>query len=254
MKTSIRLIALSLAAASFAYSAPFLAVGDGAELFLTGALGVRSDNNIYMATTKVDDIIFDINPGVDFVFGKGSVNQGHLSMVGNISRYSQNSGNDTELAAINFSSNYDDGKSKVAVTAGYNELNQNTVDIRTGNNLNRRDVTNLGLKGETSVSAKSKVGGEIKYNNTAYKLAANKDLETVEVPVNYYYAVTPKVDLSMGFKYRNTAVTNGIDSKDYFYRVGARGEFSPMVTGEVKLGYGQRDLQVGAGTMFRILS
>ncbi len=128
MKTSIRLIALSLTVASIAKAAPFLAVGDGAELFLTGALGVRSDNNIYMGATKVSDVVFDVNPGVDLVFGNGSATKGHISLVANISRYSQNSGNNTELAAINFSSNYDDGKSKLAVTAGYSELNQNTVD------------------------------------------------------------------------------------------------------------------------------
>jgi polysaccharide biosynthesis protein VpsM len=244
MKTSIRSLALFLTAAAVAYPAPFLAVGDGAELFLTGTLGVRADDNVFLNTTNVDDIIFDINPGVELVFGKGSITQGSFSYTENISRYSQNDGLDAELSSLSFNSNYDDGKSKFSAQAGFNQLNQNTVDVR-GPGLNRRDVTNLGANAEFSASAKSKVGLGAKYNDTAYKSAANKDLTTFEIPVNYYYAVTSKVDLSFGAKYRTTEVQGGVDSKDYFYRVGARGEFSPTITGSVMVGYGQRELDVG---------
>ncbi len=106
-------------------------------------------------------------------------------------------------------------------------------------------MTNLGIKAEVSASAKSKIGAGIKYNDTAYKLASSKDLTTFEVPINYYYAVTAKVDVSAGFRYRNTEVSGGVDSKGLSYRVGARGEFSPLVSGSVTVGYGERDLDVG---------
>lgn len=245
MKNCIRLLALSsVLAASAAYSAPFMAVGDGAELFLTGTLGVRADDNIFLQSSKVDDIIFDIDPGFDLTFGKGSVTQGHFTYVENISRYSKNSDLNTELSAVNFSSNYDDGKNKFTAAAGYNQLNQNTVDIR-GAGLIRRDVTNASANLEVSASAKSKVGVGAAYNDVNYKRSGFSDLTTVEVPVNYYYAATAKVDLSLGFKYRSSDVQGGTNSKDYLYRVGARGEFSPKVSGSILVGYGQRDLDSG---------
>lgn len=244
MKTSIRSIALFLAAATVAYPAPFLAVGDGAELFLTGTLGVRADDNIFLNTSNVDDVIFDINPGVELVFGKGSITQGSFSYTENIARYSQNDGLDTELSSLNFNSHYDDGKTKFSAQAGFNQLNQNTVDV-SGPGLTRRDVTNLGANAELSASAKSKVGIGAKYNDTDYKSAGNKDLTTFEIPANYYYAVTAKVDLSFGAKYRSTEVQSGVDSTDLFYRVGARGEFSPTISGSVMVGYGERDFDVG---------
>jgi polysaccharide biosynthesis protein VpsM len=245
MKTSIRSIALFLAAASVAFPAPFLAVGDGAEFFLTGTLGVRADDNVFLNTTNVDDVIFDINPGVQLTFGKGSITQGSFSYTENIARYSDNGALDTELSSLNFNSSYDDGKTKFSAQAGFNQLNQNTVDARGGAALARRDVTNISANAELSASAKSKVGVGAKYNDTNYKRAGFKDMNSFEIPVNYYYAVTSKVDLSFGAKYRTTEIQNGIDSKDYFYRVGARGEFSPMVTGSVMVGYGQRELDVG---------
>ena len=89
MKKSISILALSLAAATVAIPAPFLAVGDGAELFLTGTLGVRSDNNLFLSNTnEVDDVIIviDINPGFELTFGKGSLTQGSVSFTESFAR------------------------------------------------------------------------------------------------------------------------------------------------------------------------
>ncbi len=240
MKKSISILALSLAAATVAFPAPFLAVGDGAELFLTGTLGVRSDNNLFLTNTgEVDDVIIDINPGFELTFGKGSLTQGSVSFTESFARYSQNSGLDTELASLKFNTNYDDGKSKFTTNASYDELNQNTVDVR-GNNLARRDVTALGLDAELSASAKSKVGVGVSYENIDYKRAGNRDSTIVAIPVNYYYAVSEKVDLSLGYRYRSTEVAVTPDSKDHTFSVGARGEFSPKTTGSVSVGVGNR--------------
>jgi hypothetical protein len=60
------------------------------------------------------------------------------------------------------------------------------------------------------------------------------------VPIDYYWKVEPKLDLSAGFRYRdNTVGSGGIDSQNYYYNVGARGEFLPDLTGEFDIGYNQ---------------
>lgn len=245
MKNNLRLLMLSLAVATTAYPAPFLAVGDGAELFLTAGLGIRADDNVFLTTNKTDDLIFDLNPGVELVFGNGSVTKGVFSYTENIARYSDNSRLNAELSSVRFASSYDDGKTKFSTQASYNQLNQNTVDLRAVGVLSRRNVADIDLGGETSASAKSKVGARIQYNDTDYKRVGFRDLTTVTIPVNYYYAVTSKVDLSLGARYRTTEVQSGIDSKDIFYRVGARGEFSPTVTGSIQVGFGERDFDGG---------
>jgi len=64
--------------------------------------------------------------------------------------------------------------------------------------------------------------------------------------VNYYYKVEPKLDLSAGFRYRDNILgRGGIDSRDLFYNVGARGEFTPNLTGEFNIGYQQARLDNG---------
>lgn len=234
--------------AASAYTAPFLAVGDGAELFLTAGLGVRADDNVFLASNKVDDVIFDINPGFELVFGQGSQTQGSFAYTESISRYSQNDRLNAELSSLRFNTNFDDGKSKFSTRFSFNQLNQNTVDVKAVAALSRRDVLDADVGGETSVSAKSKVGARVSYNDTDYKRAGFQDISTLTVPVNYYYAVTAKVDLSLGVRYRSTEVQTGSDSTDLFYRVGARGEFSPTVTGSIQVGFGERDFDLGGSS------
>jgi len=242
MNKQIRTIAATLAVATAAHAAPFLALGDGAELFLTGTVGIRADDNIFLTGNEVSDTILDINPGFEFVFGQGSLTKGSFRFVENIARYSDNGNLDTELTSVSFNTNYDDEKSQFGVSASYNQLNQNTPGV-TG--LTRRNVTALGVDAEISATEKSSVGIAVKYNDTDYRRVGYNDKRTVTVPLDYYWAVSAKVDLSVGYRYRDTEVQNALNSTDHFFRVGFRGEFSPNVTGSVKIGAGQRELSGG---------
>jgi hypothetical protein len=259
MKKSIRLALISAAMGAPAFAAPFMAIGDGAELFVTGTLGLRSDDNIFLASglplnparaasatnpvqEEVDDVIFDINPGVDITFGKNSQLQGNLSLVVAFANYSDNSNLNTTLFAGNFASKYDDGKLKLGFNLGYNELNQNSVDIL---GLTRRDVFNAGSNAEVEISQITSVGGAIEFRTENYKRAAYSDTDTLSIPLNFYYQLSEKVDLSLGYRYRDTQVSIGRDSTDQFFSVGARGEFSPKFTGTFAIGLNNRDIDRG---------
>lgn len=242
MNKRLSILAAALSLSTAAYSAPFLAVGDGAELFLTGTVGVRADDNIFLTAAKIDDVILDINPGVDLVFGKNSATKGHFSYVESFSNYSDNDRLNTALSAVNFSSNYDDGKSKLDAKAGYNQVNQNTFDVQ---GLSRRDIGTAAVTAEISVTEKSSIAFGGSYSDTDYKRASLSDLAEFTVPVTYYYELNPKLDLSLGFRYRDSDVQLGSDSKDYTYRVGFRGEFTPKVTGSLQVGFGTREYAVG---------
>ncbi len=252
---SLKPRALAVAAAVMSSSlqaAPFLAIGDGAELFVTGTVGVRSDDNVFLsndsgrragaASQVVSDTIFEITPGFDLTFGKNAQTKGSLSSGVAFSNYSDNGRLDTTLLNINFRSNYDDGKLKLNTAAGYNELNQNSVDIR---GLTRRDQTFVNGGGEVSVSEKTSVAAKLSFDKLNYKRAGYSDTETLEVPLNVFYKVSPKVDMSLGYRYRDTQVQIGSDSQDNYFNVGARGEFSPKLTGSFNVGYNQRSLTRG---------
>ena len=245
MKTIARFTLFSLVLGAVAQAAPFLAIGDGAELFVTGAVGVRADDNIFLAKSATSDTIFNVDPGLELTFGKDAQVKGSLTLVDSITKYSSNSSLDTNLFSGNFASNYDDGKLKLGFNAGYQETNQNTVDVRPAGNVGaliRRNALSAGLTGETEVSEITSVGAGFSYTKTDYKRAGFGDSEDYTIPVNFYYKYSEKLDVSAGYRYRSYQTQIGEDSQDHFFNVGARGEFTPKLTGQVAVGWTQRTL------------
>lgn len=238
---SLTVVSASLAVSSFA--APFMAIGDGAELFLTGTLGIRSDDNIFLSRNAESDVIFDINPGVDITFGKDAQMKGALTLSDNFTNYSDNSDQNTQLFQADFWTRYDDGKLKLGFNVGYHELNQNTVDARANGILLRRDIFTAGGNTEVEVSQLSSIGGGVMFTHENYKRPGFTDTDMLQVPIDFYWKWTPKTDISIGYRYRDTKVDNiGNDSTDHFFNIGARGEFSPKFTGKFAVGYTKRKI------------
>jgi len=243
MKNKIRLALFSASLGASAYAAPFMAIGDGAELFLTGSLGIRADDNIFLSRNEDSDLIFDIAPGAEITFGKNAQLKGALTLSHTWSNYSDNSGLNTNLFNGDFVTRYDDGKLKLGFNLGYHELNQNTPDIR---GLTRRDVFSAGGNAEVEVSQITSVGAGVAFNHENYKRGnPYTDSDSLTVPLDFYYKWTPKVDLSFGYRYRDYQVDIGQDSTDHFFNVGARGEFSPKLTGKFQVGLNTRELDRG---------
>ena len=253
MKNTIRIALISATlAAGGAYAAPFMAIGDGAELFLTGQLGVRADDNIYTAKKAESDLIFDIAPGIDLTFGKDSQLKGSLTLADTFVNYSDNSKLNTNLFAGDFLTRYDDGKLKLGFNVGFHELNQNSVDVRptvgSTPSLTRRDIFSAGGNAEVEISQITSIGAGVAFSHENYKTPASRgftDSDSLTVPIDFYYKWTPKLDLSAGYRYRDYRVNIGSDSTDHFFNVGARGEFSPKLTGKFAIGLNTRKLDRG---------
>jgi len=235
----ISLVLTSVALSVVAKAAPFLAIGDGAELFATGSVGIRADDNIFLSPNATSDVIFDITPGAQLTFGKDAQLKGALTLVDDFSNYSSNSKLNTDLFSGDFAADYSDGKLKLDFSTGFHELNQNTADIH---GLTRRDVSSATAKGETEVSQITSVSAGLLYTHTHYKRTGYGDSDDYTVPLNFYYKWTPKVDLSAGYQYRYYQIPRalGLDSTDNYFNVGARGEFTPKLNGQFTVGLTQR--------------
>jgi polysaccharide biosynthesis protein VpsM len=245
MKKAIRSLVILAALGSAVQAAPFLAMGDSAELFLTGTLGVRADDNILLGANKTSDTIFDIVPGIEVVYGQNALTKGTAFYKENFTRYSSNSKLNKNLSSVGYNGTYDDQKMKINFKASYDQLAQNTVDVRAGF-LVRRDVTDVAGGSEIAVTDKSKVAGSVDFNRTNYKRTGFVDVDSTTIPLNYYYEISPKLDMSAGFQFRNNSVgTGGSNSKDYFYNVGARGEFTPKLKGMFAIGVTERHIDNG---------
>jgi Uncharacterized protein conserved in bacteria len=246
MITKRRLALLSSLTTAPAFAAPFLAIGNNAELFLTARTEVRYEDNItFSSQNELEDEVFEVSPGAEIIFGKNSLVKGSFSYVERITSYSDYNDLNSNLSNLVFATRYDGARLDLDADASFRELNQNTRDVRNAATLVRRDVYSAGVEGEYALTAKSKVALGAKYHRTQYKVAGFNDQTHYTIPANYYFAITEKVDLSAGFQYRKRDVDNvtgaNSDSDEYYFNVGARGEFTAKLSGKFNVGYLLRD-------------
>lgn len=254
MKNTTRLLAASAMLVTASHAAPFLAINDNAEIFLTGTVGVRADSNIFLSgdlpaslpanhpSRDRDDVIFEITPGILVEWGHNSVVQGSFSVSENFTRFQDHDQLNDETASALLQLRFDDGKSKGGFNASYTELNQNTVDTfaPTGDTLINREVYGVGGNAEVAVTQKTSVGLGVQYQKTEFERTDFSDSQVVTLPFNYYYELTPKVDLSLGYRFRQRWEAIRFDTKSHFFNIGARGELAPKLTGTVAVGVTRR--------------
>lgn len=241
MKHTIKLTILTAITCIAAQAAPFM-VGDNAELFLTGSALVSRDDNIYLdSSNEKSDTIFSFTPGLDLVYGKNSATTGNLFLREEFRRFSSYDVQNTELFSAGINSMYDSGVTKAGFNASYAEVAQNDNDIRSTGDIVRRDLTNVNARTEFGISEKTKLSLAGSYAKTDYAPASYSDSSIVTLPIDVYYESDPKLDWSLGYQYRSSDLSGtGLDSTDHFFNLGARGEFTPLLSGQVRLGYTQR--------------
>ncbi|MBA4136518.1 MAG: hypothetical protein C0518_04290 [Opitutus sp.] len=238
MKSNARLWALAVLLSANASAAPFVAIGDNAELFLTASTSVSIDDNIYLRSAgEVDDTILNFAPGLDLVFGRNAATSGNVFYRHEFLKYMDVSQQDTNLAHAGINTLYQNGKSKLDFGVGYDEFATNEPSAPGA--IVERTVTAVRAVGEVGVTEKTSVGGGVRFENTDYALGGSyKDSDIVTIPLDVYFEYSPKLQASLGYRYRSTDLAaGGIGSKDHFLNVGARGEFTPKLVGQVRLGY-----------------
>lgn len=250
MKTHGRLLALLALGASSLSAAPFVALGDNAELFLTGAVVVNYDDNIYLrpgtsARPEVSDTVFTLSPGLDLQFGRNAATSGNLYFRQDILRYTDNDQQNTSLSNVGFNSLYNNGKSKLDLGASYSESAQN--DTSAPGDIVERNLTSARALSEFGATEKTSVGVGAKFDKTDYVAGPGyRDSSIWTLPVDAYFEYSPKLQWSVGYRYRSTDLSGAaVDSKDHFFNIGARGEFTPKLTGQLRVGYGLRKLDSG---------
>ena len=253
MKHIVRNLALLGCMGSSAFAAPFLAIGDNAELFVTADASAAYNDNILLSShgNELEDTVLTFVPGFDLEYGKDSLLKGSLIGTATLTSYADNDNLNNQLLGISNNSSYESGGLKLKFVASHNELDQATVDVTpTSGKLVERHVSVLGGSGELEVSQKFSVGAGLTFSTTDYKETGYVEEDTYTVPVNVYYELTPKVDLSAGVTYIKTnlddVAAGQADEYDaYYYNVGARGSFTPKLSGAFSVGYNTRSANVG---------
>lgn len=242
-----KFILLSILAASAVGARAAIELSDGIKVIPSVSAGVQFNDNLYLASAnETSETLWTFAPAVTVVSGEGAVNSTTFSVSEQFQLYSDNSDLNTNLALVDLASTYDDGKMKIGLNAWFHQANQATRDVR-GPVLAKRDLMHASIMDEVQWSDKSSVLVGFTYDNTDYKPAGYRDWQWIEVPVKYYYKYQPKLDLSAGVRYRSNKIggAGSIDSNELFYSIGARGEITPKLVGEVSVGYVSFDPDAG---------
>lgn len=238
------IVPAALCVSSLIHASPMLTLSDNAAVYFVGSASVTSDSNVaYSNTNELDDVIFDIRPGFELVAGSPDIGASFaLSASYGLRRYMDFDEFDTELPAIVAEATFKSAKSTTTASASYIETQaENRRGLR--GIVLKSAITNLGLQTEYSASAKTVVVGGISLNDTDRE-EFGSDYTDLSVPLNVYYAATEKLDVGLGYRFRDSSVDGSIfgDRTSHFLNVGLRGELSPKLVADLKVGFQTTDV------------
>jgi hypothetical protein len=256
MKKIVQNLVLLSSMGSAAVAAPFLAVGDNADIFATAASSVAYNDNLLLSAdgAELTDTVFVVTPGFDLKYGKDSTVKGDVFVNSTLSSYADNVKLNNQLFATGATASYDTEQVKLNANLSFAELDQPTADnaaaIALQSTLLEHHDTAAGINGELRYSEKISFGSGVSYTNTDYKSATAVEQKAYSVPVNVYYELTPKVDVSAGVTYTHSELS-GVTAGNpdlfdaFYYNIGSRGSFTPKLSGTFSVGYNTRNANVG---------
>jgi len=216
---------------------PLLSFGPDIPLFTTGSVTVRHDDNVFLTESgRKADTLYVLDPGLD-MHVNGSGGSASLTYDEQFVRYGSNTSLNDNLANVVALLTFQDATSQVSLQAGFVQMDESSIGSENIDQTVKHSTSSASLGGEWEVTAKSLVGVGLDFSRTMFPEAGFIDGDAWSVPVDYYFAVTPKLDLSLGDRYDRNIQDNGVgNSSDQFFNVGARGEFTPKLSGQVRVG------------------
>ena len=205
----------------------------------------RNDNVFLTSTNQTKDTVLSVTPGIDVGYGQHTISHGALVVQEAFTQYQAKSAPNAHLASATGNLGYAGEQLKTNLTGAYQQTYQNNADYTTTGQklLLRTDTLNLSGSVEDQLSAK--VAGSVGSNlsRTEYKNSSLVGNRNLVFPLSLYYSIEPNLDLSTGFSYGTTVPTgSGPEAKDLYYNVGARGSFTPKLSGTFSVGTRKRSV------------
>jgi hypothetical protein len=207
---------------------------------------VQRNDNVYLSNTNpTKDTVLSVTPGIDVGYGQHTISHGALVVQEAFTHYQANSAPNAHLASAIGNLGYAGEQLKTNLNGAYQQTYQNNADYTsTGQKLLLRTDT-LNLSGGVEAPFATKMAGSVGANlsRTEYKNASLVGNRNLVFPLSLYYSMEPKLDLSAGFSYGTTVPTGaGPKAKDLYYNIGARGSFTPKLSGTFSVGTRKRSV------------
>lgn len=239
--SSLLLLALNLAHAS-----PLLTVGDNMNVFFDGSSSLVWQSNVFFDDEKEEDeLMLVITPG--FEANIGSDLSGFDAVIaGNyeIQRFNERSELNDEYFHFSTVASYKGARLNLNAAYSFDEEQTTAGELGTfGSRFIEINRTRAYLLGEYVLSPKFSIESGVRYHDLDYQDISLRlaDVESFSIPVDVFYELTPKVDLSFGYEYTAEAVSipnaEDYDRESNFLNLGARGQLLPKLNGFFKVGF-----------------
>lgn len=235
-------------------ASPLVSIGDNADLFFNGSSSVRWTSNLFRdEVNETSDVIFTVTPGLELNVGRGMANADFSILTSyDLVFYGDNNDLNTGLFHIKALGDYQDSRWDLRGSVSFDEYQTTTGDANRPGELIESEAVRFSLRGEYQFSPKFSLASGASYIDYAYVNGSELDFADytyLTVPVDVYYEMTPKLDLSLGYVYGLRQVDDsvvrgpGYDTTSHFFNLGARGELLPKLTGFFKVGYRIKDAE-----------
>ncbi|MFT4901331.1 MAG: hypothetical protein ACI81V_000601 [Lentimonas sp.] len=253
---AVLLFSAVLAPFGVAHASPLVSVGDQLDVFFKGSSNLSWSSNLFRdSSNEVEDLLLTVTPGFEFKFGRGVSNADFSVLTSyDILRYDKSGAWDTELFHVKALGSYSANRLTATGSASFDERQTTVRENVAPGTLVESNQTRFNVEGEYEYSPKFSVGSGVKYSDREYTSLESSyaDRENFTIPVDVFYELTAKVDLSFGYQYSQTEVeANGTvsayDVDSHFFNVGARGDLLPKLIGSFKFGYRSQDTDYSTG-------
>ena len=239
---------LSLTSSVIHASSPLIQVGDNVNILFDGSSSLVWQSNLfYDDDTEEDELMLLISPGFEASVGNRlSVFNAYLAAHYEMQRFDKQSRLNDDYLHLKSVASY--RGARLDVNAEYSFDEEQTTAGEQGasiadSNFIELDVTNARLSGVYTLSPKLSFEPGVRYHDRDFKDEENRlaDVELYSIPLDIFYELTPKVDISFGYEYTFEEV--GVSAVEDFHReshylnIGARGDLLPKLNGFFKVGY-----------------
>lgn len=252
------------------HASPMFKIGESVDIFLTARSELQYQSNIFSSETNEEgDFIWLNSPGFEIVAGGDSNTNITLKFYEEFAFYFDESDQNHSTEHLNLSTRFDGGgKLRLDTIFKYDETvgGLNATTFNTQSQLIRWRTFELGFHGAYQISPKTVIETGLEWLRFDYRNYTDiyADRNEYSIPTTIFYAVTPKVEVGLGYTPTYTDVhlpaflkilsTNGFlnnstlpaDSMSHFVNLAVRGAFTEKLNGEARIGYIRRDLNPGA--------
>lgn len=240
-------LAYFLCAVSLLKAAPLLSIGSSFELTLQGSGDLRHQSDI--ATVKKEAGLGISTPSIVYYYSSGiritveDLGRSNLDIFINDNFWL--SPNRLDLiggdAFLDLEAEY--GSPWLSLQGSFSivDTNRLTYDLEPREGLTlEREIATLNLDAGFEFGEKARIDIGLAYTNQEFLGEEFLDQESLGIPIDFYYGLSPNFDISAGYRYRQTVVEGEFDSEDHVFNVGLRGRISPVLRGDLKVGLQNR--------------